>query len=92
MLRNLLQREGYADLEAVLKEGRREGLEEGREEGIELGLTRGLVSAIRSVCATLAIPLEDEQERQLASLRPAELETLHVRLLQDRRWPDGSPL
>ena len=82
MLRNLLQREGYTDLEAVLNEG--------REDGIELGLTRGLVSAIRSVCAMFAIQLGAEQERQLAELRPAELEALHLRLLQDRRWP-GAP-
>ncbi len=32
-LRNLLQREGYADLDAVLAEGRSEGKSEGRSEG-----------------------------------------------------------
>ncbi len=32
-LRNLLQRRGYADLEAVQKEGREEGREEGRKTG-----------------------------------------------------------
>jgi len=43
MLRNLLQREGYDDLEAVLKEGR----EEGREEGHIIGRREGLLAVIR---------------------------------------------
>ena len=33
-LRNLLQRQGYEDLDAVREEGREEGHEEGREEGL----------------------------------------------------------
>ena len=36
-LRNLLQRRGYADLEAVQKEGREEGRQERREEGRKTG-------------------------------------------------------
>ena len=36
-LRNLLQRRGYADLEAVQKEGREEGRQERREEGQKTG-------------------------------------------------------
>ena len=46
VLRNLLQRRGYAGLNAVLDQGREQGLEEGRElgleEGRELGLEEGL--------------------------------------------------
>lgn len=42
MLRNLLQREGYADLEAVLNEGREEGREEGRD-----GLRQGILAVLR---------------------------------------------
>jgi hypothetical protein len=45
-LTNLLQRQGYADLEAVLAagrtEGRTEGLAEGRTEGLAEGRTEGL--------------------------------------------------
>jgi Uma2 family endonuclease len=41
-LRNLLQRRGFADLDAVREEGREEGLEEGREEG-ELALVLRLI-------------------------------------------------
>ena len=41
VLRNLLQRRGYAGLNAVIEEGRQEGLEEGREQGLEEGLKRG---------------------------------------------------
>jgi len=36
-LRNLLQHRGYADLEAVQKEGGEEGRQEGREEGRKTG-------------------------------------------------------
>lgn len=40
-LRNLLQRRGYADLNAVLEEGREKGWEEGREKGWEEGREKG---------------------------------------------------
>jgi len=35
-LRNLLQREGYADLESVLEQGKQEGREQGKREGREV--------------------------------------------------------
>ena len=40
-LRNLLQREGYADLDAVLEEGVAKGLAKGEKEGLEKGIARG---------------------------------------------------
>lgn len=40
-LTNLLQRRGYADLDAVLDAGREEGREEGREQGREEGRKEG---------------------------------------------------
>nr|VFJ75920.1 MAG: hypothetical protein BECKFW1821C_GA0114237_109313 [Candidatus Kentron sp. FW] len=40
-LRNLLQREGYEDLEAVLREGREEGREIGRKAGLQEGERKG---------------------------------------------------
>jgi flagellar biosynthesis/type III secretory pathway protein FliH len=40
-LRNLLQREGYADLDAVLEEGVAKGLAKGEKEGLEKGIAKG---------------------------------------------------
>jgi flagellar biosynthesis/type III secretory pathway protein FliH len=40
-LRNLLQREGYADLESVLEQGKQEGREQGKQEGREQGKREG---------------------------------------------------
>ncbi len=40
-LRNLLQREGYADLDAVLEEGLAKGLAKGEKEGLEKGIAKG---------------------------------------------------
>jgi predicted transposase YdaD len=41
-LRNLLQRRGYEDLDAVLAKGRQEGHEEGLKEGLKEGHQEGL--------------------------------------------------
>jgi Uma2 family endonuclease len=41
-LRNLLQRDGYRDLDAVREEGHQRGLEEGHQRGLEEGHQRGL--------------------------------------------------
>ncbi|NJL27355.1 MAG: Uma2 family endonuclease, partial [Thermoanaerobaculia bacterium] len=43
-LRNLLQREGYEDLEAVRTESR----EEGREEGARLSMVEGILTVLES--------------------------------------------
>jgi Uma2 family endonuclease len=48
-LTNLLQRQGYADLEAVLARGRSEGLAAGRSEGLATGLAAGLAAAVIAV-------------------------------------------
>ena len=64
MLRNLLQREGYEDLEAVLQEG--------REEGREGGLRRGLYAVLR----VRGLTLEPAQRERIESCRDsATLET-----------------
>jgi hypothetical protein len=53
MLTNLLQRQGYEDLDAVLAKGRQEGLEKslqmGLEEGTERGVLRGKRDALKRV-------------------------------------------
>jgi Putative restriction endonuclease len=45
-LRNLLQRRGYRDLEAVRTEGRDEGRDVGRDEGRVVGLQASIVSVL----------------------------------------------
>lgn len=45
-LRNLLQRKGYASLDAVRAEGIEEGIEAGRTEGIEEGRAEGIQAGI----------------------------------------------
>jgi Uma2 family endonuclease len=73
-LTNLLQRQGFEDLEAVLAKGRAEGRAE------------GLRPAVRSLCRVLSIPLPAEREAELERMDAAELDALRERLEQERRW------
>jgi len=57
-LRNLLQREGYEDLEAVLQEGRAEGREEGREQGRDEGLAESVLTLLRGRGLAVSADLE----------------------------------
>jgi flagellar biosynthesis/type III secretory pathway protein FliH len=45
-LANLLQRKGYASLDAVREEGLEQGLERGLEQGLEKGIEQGLEKGI----------------------------------------------
>ncbi|XXU63325.1 Uma2 family endonuclease [Sorangium sp. So ce1097] len=47
LLTNLLQRQGYEDLEAVLAAGREQGREQGRDEGREQGRDEGILEGKR---------------------------------------------
>lgn len=89
-LRNLLQRKGYADLDAVLEQGREEGREQGREEGREQGREEGakqaLLAAIETLCEVLAIPLGPEQKAELSAARAADLRRKLERLRAERAW------
>jgi hypothetical protein len=69
-LLNLLQRRGYADLDAVKAEGLREGL----------------VGAIRDLCEVLGVTPTPTQSAALGSMSVAELDALRERLKRDRRW------
>lgn len=83
VLRNLLQRRGYAGLNAVLDQGREQGLEEGRELGLEEGLKQGrekgreeaLIEAIlallqdRGLAVTAAVEARLRASHDPASLR-----------------------
>jgi len=69
-LRNLLQRQGYEDLDAVLAIGRAEGL----------------CAAVRDLCEVLDVPITPERGLALAKMEGADLEGLRARLKRDRRW------
>lgn len=75
VLRNLLQRKGYASLDAVRDEGR----EAGREEGLR--------AAVRDLCDVLGIAIDAGREAALASMDGAALDVLRARLKAERRWP-----
>ena len=62
-LRNLLQRQGYADLEAVLAKGRAEGKAEGESEG-EL---RALRDDLMAVLEARKIEIDDRQRTAIAA-------------------------
>ena len=77
-LKNLLQREGYQDLDAVRSEGR----EEGREEGLGDGLRR----VIEDLCEILAIAPTPEQRAALGAMNVEALQALRERIKRERRW------
>ena len=68
ILRNLLQRRGYADLDAIREEGREEGRDEGREEGRDEGLT----DAILTLLAARGLAVDDATRERLRSTRDPE--------------------
>src|SRR5690606_25923776 len=59
-LRNLLQRRGYQDLEAVREEGRKEGNKEGH--------THGLRTAVRDLCEVLGVALSPERDAAIEAM------------------------
>ncbi len=82
-LRNLLQSEGYADLDAVRTEGLREGLQEGLEQGLE----QGLRTAVYDIAAILGLPISQAQSARLSRMNAGELRTLIEHLKNHRSWP-----
>jgi flagellar biosynthesis/type III secretory pathway protein FliH len=94
-LQNLLERKGYAGLDAVLAEGeargraegRREGKAEGKEEGLREGEAKGLRAAVLDLCELLGIEPTGEQRAALEAMNVGELEALRGALKQQRRWP-----
>ena len=77
-LTNLLQRQGYEDLEAVLAAGRDQGHAEGE--------AKGLRAAVQSLCRVLSIPLTTERETALERMTASELDALRASIERDRRW------
>nr|VFK17192.1 MAG: Endonuclease, Uma2 family (restriction endonuclease fold) [Candidatus Kentron sp. LPFa] len=74
-LRNLLQRRGYEDLDAVLREGARkgraEGLLEGKEEGLFEGKAEGLIEAIFDTLAVRDIEIDAETRARIRNCHDA---------------------
>jgi Uma2 family endonuclease len=74
-LRNLLQRFGYADLEAVRAEGRDEGLKTGRDEGREEGHAAGLAQAVLNLLAGRGIHVDEDTRARVSACRdPGQLD------------------
>jgi hypothetical protein len=69
-LKNLLQREGYQDLEAV------------KDEGLRVGLRL----AIEDLCEMLAIAPTPEQSTTLGTMDVAALQALRARIKREHRW------
>lgn len=88
-LTNLLQRQGYADLDAVLakgiEQGRIEGRDEGRDEGRNEGRDEGLVHARRMLRRALerrAIAVSAEEEARIDACHDLDqLDDWHDRAL-----------
>ncbi|WP_437285979.1 Uma2 family endonuclease [Sorangium sp. So ce406] len=70
-LRNLLQRRGYEDIDAVREEGH----------------TQGLRTAVRDLCEVLGIALSPERDAALDVMAEPELSALREQLKRERRWP-----
>lgn len=75
-LRNLLQRAGYADLDAVRDEGR----EEGREEAAR---------ALLDLADALGLPLDEPRAASVRALDLSEIRRLRESIKRDRTWPAG---
>jgi Uma2 family endonuclease len=66
-LRNLLQRKGFASLDAVREEGKLEGQREGKLEGQVEGKRDGKLDALHQILTARKIPLTSAQCRKIAS-------------------------
>jgi Uma2 family endonuclease len=68
-LQNLLERKGYAGLDAVLAEGeargREAGLREGKAEGLREGEARGKAAALVAVLAARGLAVDDETRQRI---------------------------
>jgi len=78
MLRNLLQRGGYKDLQHV----RDESQQLGREEGQRL-----LHNAVLDLCEVYGVELSAEKQAYLATLNLAGLDAFRAALKTHKAWP-----
>jgi hypothetical protein len=75
VLRNLLQRKGYASLEDV------------REQGIERGRAEALRTSARALCEVVGIELAEARQQHLDTATAAELERIVDHIRRERGWP-----
>jgi len=68
-LRNLLQRKGYASIEAVRDEGKREGKLEGKLEGQREGKLEGKLEALYQVLSVRGLEVSAEQRATMAAVK-----------------------
>jgi len=89
-LRNLLQRRGYRDLDAVLekgwekgrKEGREEGRKEGREEGRKEGREEGELAVVLLQLNRVVGPFPEANRQRIGQLGRDDLAALAEALLE----------
>ncbi len=76
-LRNLLQAEGYENLQAVKDEGHHQGLEKGLEQGLEQGLDKGRIVearvSLRRVLARRKLSLSTENDARIEQCTDREI-------------------
>jgi len=87
-LHNLLQRHGYADLDAVRDEGRDQGHDEGLKEGHEQGRSEQSISLVLRQLRRRLGGIDVEQEQHIRQLPLPELESLAEALLDFDRPTD----
>jgi len=83
-LRNLLQRRGYADLEAVQEKSRQEGRQEGYKEGLHSGQSALVLRQLKRVTG----PIQEEDSQRIGQLGPDGLDALAEALLDFREKSD----
>ena len=74
-LRNLLQRHGYENLDAVLDEGKALGVAEGRAQGVAEGKAQGVAegeaqgrrSSLLELCEAKGLELSDDQRIRIST-------------------------
>jgi len=81
-LRNLLQRRGYADLNAVLEEGREKGWEEGRKEGRKEGREEGELAVVLRQLHRVVGPFPEANRQRIGQLGHDGLSALAEALLE----------
>ena len=74
-LTNLLQREGYQNLDAVL--------EKGAEQGLRV--------AIRDLCDIFDIEVTADRARALSAMTRAQLDSVRAHIKRVRVWPEALP-
>nr|VFK28198.1 MAG: Endonuclease, Uma2 family (restriction endonuclease fold) [Candidatus Kentron sp. MB] len=79
-LKNLLQREGYEDLEAVWEGGKTEGLIEGEAKGYIKGRVEGQIETLFKILAARGLAMDAKTQARIRDCR--DQEQLDVRIIK----------